>query len=179
MPRLFADITAPYSAIEAWTYDAIVAPAVAELLARNLNEVRDRIPRDGRVLDVGCGGGQALALLAVERPDVHLHGVDLSSGQVGRARVRLGDRARIVTGSALALPYRDACFDFVFSDASIKHWPDPAAGLRECVRVLRPGAQLVVTEADRGCRLEDAAAFVRRWRAQRASGTRRAARPRT
>lgn len=164
MPGLFADITAPYTAIEAWTYDAFIAPAVTELVARNLGEILDRLPRDGRVLDVGCGGGQALALLAANRPDLRLHGVDLSPGQVGQARARLGDRARIVAGSALALPYRDACFDFVFSDASIKHWPDPAAGLVECVRVLRPGAHLVVTEADRGCRLEDAAAFVRRWR---------------
>jgi SAM-dependent methyltransferase len=167
MPGLFADITAPYTAIEAWTYDAFIAPAVAELLARNLGEMLDRIPRGGRVLDVGCGGGQALALLAAERPDLRLHGVDLSWGQVGRARARLGDRARIVVASALALPYRDACFDFVFSHASIKHWPDPAAGLSECVRVLRPGAHLVVTEADRGCRLEDAVAFVRRWRLPR------------
>ena len=34
--------------------------------------------------------------------------------------------------------------------------------------MLRPGGRLVVTEADRGCRFEDAAAFVRRWRLPRA-----------
>jgi SAM-dependent methyltransferase len=51
----------------------------------------------------------------------------------------------------------------VTSVASIKHWPDQARGLRECVRVLRAGGRLVVFEADRGCRLGDAQDFVARW----------------
>jgi SAM-dependent methyltransferase len=167
MSVLFADITAPYTAIEAWTYDRFIAPAVAELLERNLGEVLDGLPRRAEVLDVGCGGGHALELLAARRPDLRLHGVDLSPGQVERARTRLGDGATVIEGSALKLPYASNRFDLVFSDASIKHWPDPARGLRECVRVLRPGGRLVVTEADRGCRYEDAAAFVRRWRLPR------------
>jgi SAM-dependent methyltransferase len=50
---------------------------------------------------------------------------------------------------------------------SIKHWPDPARGLRECLRVLRPGAPLIVAEVDRGCHLDDARAFVARWRMPR------------
>jgi SAM-dependent methyltransferase len=168
MLGVFADMTTPYTAIEAWTYDRFIAPAVAELLERNLGELLDEVPRGAQVLDVGCGGGHALELLAARRPDLRLHGVDLSPDQVARARTRLGGRATVVEGSALKLPYASNRFDFVFSDASIKHWPDPARGLRECVRVLRAGGHLVVTEADRGCRLEDAAAFVRRWRVPRA-----------
>jgi ubiquinone/menaquinone biosynthesis C-methylase UbiE len=169
MPRVFADITAPYTGIEAWAYDRFIAPAVAELLERNLGEILDAMTQGAQILDVGCGGGHTLELLAARRPDLRLHGVDLSPDQVARARTRLGDRATIVEGSALKLPYSSDHFDFVVSDASIKHWPDPARGLRECVRVLLPGGRLVISEADRGCRFEDAAAFVRRWRLPRAA----------
>jgi SAM-dependent methyltransferase len=167
VPGVLVDITTPYTAIEAWTYDRFIAPAVAEFFKRNLGEILDRIPKRGQVLDVGCGGGQALALLAARRPDLRLFGVDLPGGLGAGGGARRAPPATIVEGSALKLPYATDCFDLVFSDASIKHWPEPARGLRECIRVLRPGGRLVVTEADRGCRLEDAAAFVRRWRLPR------------
>ncbi len=72
LPGVFADITAPYGDIEAWTYDRFIAPAVAELFARNLRAILNRIPRGAQVLDVGCGGGHALEALAARRPDLHL-----------------------------------------------------------------------------------------------------------
>jgi SAM-dependent methyltransferase len=63
-----------------------------------------------------------------------------------------------------ALPFAGATLDAVVSVASLKHWPDQLKGLRECVRVLRPGGALAVAEADCGCRYDDAKAFVARWR---------------
>jgi ubiquinone/menaquinone biosynthesis C-methylase UbiE len=80
-----------------------------------------------------------------------------------------GIKARFVDGSALDLPFADGTFDAVLSVASIKHWPDPARGLAECARVLRAGGHLLVIEADRGCRLDDARRFVDGWRVPRAA----------
>jgi SAM-dependent methyltransferase len=71
---------------------------------------------------------------------------------------------QLTPGSALDLPVDDAAFDAVVSVGSIKHWPEPARGLAECTRALRPGGTLVVVEVDRGCLLDDARAFVARWR---------------
>ena len=158
-------ITAPYSALESWAYDRWIAPAVSdqwEVLAADLTA----IPEGARVLDVGCGGGQNLMLVAEHRPDLRLTGLDLSAHQVRRARKRAaahGSRARFVEGSALDLPLADEMFDMVVSIASIKHWPDRRRGVAECVRVLAPGGRLLIVEADRSCHLDDVRRFVGRW----------------
>lgn len=161
------DMTAPYSAAEAFWYDKLIAPAVEDLAAPLEGRLLDRMPSGARLLEVGSGGGQLAMRIAARRPDVTIVGLDLSPQQVARATRRarsVASRAQFVVGSALELPFADGSFDAVLSVASIKHWPDPPKGLRECVRVLRPGGSLGVVEADRGCRYEDARAFVGRWR---------------
>jgi len=164
------NITAPYSAVEAWGYDRYVAGAVN----RYVRELQDRwlaaVPSGGSVLDVGCGGGQNARTIATERPDLRVTGLDLSPRQVARARRRtaaLGGRVQVVEGSALELPFGSATFDYLISIGSIKHWPDRGRGLGECVRVVRPGGTVVIAEADRGCQLDDARGFVARWRVPR------------
>lgn len=163
------DISAPYSAAESWLYDRIIAPAVLAMGEHIASELASGVRDDARLLDVGCGGGQLVVDLLRRRPSARAVGLDLSAEQIGRAvrRAReagLGGRVRFVRGSALELPFEDEAFDVVISVASIKHWPDRALGLSECIRVLEPGGSLLVLEADRGCRLEDATAFVRKWR---------------
>jgi len=165
-----SNITAPYSVVEAWGYDRVVAGAVHQYVREMQDDWLSDLPEGAAVLDVGCGGGQNACGLARARPDVRVTGLDLSPHQVARARRRaaaLGDRVEFVEGSALDLPFADGRFDGVVSFGSIKHWPDPARGAAECARVLRPGGRLLVAEADRGCRLDDARAFVDRWRLPR------------
>jgi ubiquinone/menaquinone biosynthesis C-methylase UbiE len=161
--------TLPYRASEAWIYDTVIAPAVADL-RRGIEDsfVRELAP-GARVLEVGSGGGQLAIDLATRRRDITFTGVDLSGAQVARATRRaqkadVADRVQFMQGNALELPVDDAAFDAVVSVGSIKHWPDPARGLAEGVRALRPGGRLVVVEVDRGCFLDDARAFVARWR---------------
>jgi ubiquinone/menaquinone biosynthesis C-methylase UbiE len=161
--------TLPYRASEAWIYDTVIAPAVAELRRGVEDSFVHQLPPGARVLEVGSGGGQLAVDLATRRRDVTLTGIDLSEAQVARATRRaekagVADRVQLTPGSALDLPVDDAAFDAVVSVGSIKHWPDPARGLAECSRALRPGGTLVVVEVDRGCLLDDARAFVARWR---------------
>ncbi|MBI2061158.1 MAG: methyltransferase domain-containing protein [Nitrospirae bacterium] len=161
------DITAPYSAVEAWGYDHLVAPAVLDLMREMIRLFEDRIPGSGHVLEVGCGGGQMASDVLKRFPSLRVTGLDLAFSQVRRARERtkrLNPRFRGLRASALELPFPRRTFDGVFSSASIKHWPDPLKGLKECVRVLKPGGYLLVMEADRGCRLDDARRFVNAWR---------------
>ena len=45
----------------------------------------------------------------------------------------------------MALSYADASFDLIVSNDVLEHIPDPAAALRECFRVLRPGGAMLAT----------------------------------
>jgi ubiquinone/menaquinone biosynthesis C-methylase UbiE len=163
---LLHDFTARYSSSEAWFYDHVIAPAVTDLGETVVDAHLGLLPHGAEVLEVGCGGGQFAQAQLDKREDLRWTGLDVSADQIARAVRRNATHAgaSFVVGDALDLPFPDARFDAVTSIASVKHWPDPAEGLSECVRVLRPGGQLMVVEADRGCRLEDARSFVARWR---------------
>ena len=163
------DVSKPYTIVEAWGYDKVIAPAVFDFACHTLltTAVQARAKLAGEILEVGCGGGQLLSWLGDECPRARLTGVDLSAEQVARAKRRVsrhGGRVQIVQGSALELPFEAASFDLVLSVASIKHWPDMTRGMREILRVLRPGGAFYVVEVDRGCKLHDAARFVGAWR---------------
>ena len=159
-----------YSAVDAWFYDSIVAPALAAMKPDLAAEVLEALPANGQVLDVGSGGGQLCIALAERGPGLHVTGLDISADQLRRARRRaapLGERVRFVENTAMELPFPDESFDATISYGSIKHWPDAARGVGEMLRVLRPGGLFVVVELDRDCSLADARRYIARWRLPR------------
>jgi ubiquinone/menaquinone biosynthesis C-methylase UbiE len=101
-----------------------------------------------RVLDVGCGTGYLLRVLAGHYPEAHkLAGIDAAPNMIDTAR-RLTDDDRLTFARSVAehLPYPDASIDLVVSSTSFDHWSDQLAGLAECARVLRPGGHLVLVD---------------------------------
>ena len=93
-----------------------------------------------RWLDVGCGNG-AFTELLVERAAVrHVQGIDPSDAQLAFARTRLARApAAFDVGGAMALPYPDASFDAAVMALVIFFVPEPARGVEEMARVVRPG----------------------------------------
>jgi SAM-dependent methyltransferase len=91
-------------------------------------------PEDS-ILDVGCGTGWFMRRLAKQNTG-NITGLDADPAMLGYARTR-GGHERYVEGSALSLPFADACFDRVVSVTAlcfVKDWP---RALGEIVRVAR------------------------------------------
>ncbi|MGH3442358.1 MAG: class I SAM-dependent methyltransferase [Nitriliruptorales bacterium] len=104
-----------------------------------------------RVLEVGCGPGH-LALRLAHDHNLDVTGVDLDPPMIELAREQsetmswTGDAPRPTfrVGDAAALPFPYGSFDVVVSTLSMHHWADPAAGLSEVGRVLRPGGHALI-----------------------------------
>ena len=102
---------------------------------------RMRLAADENILEVGCGAGWLVALLAEQVPEGRVVGLDVSDEMVRRARQRNDEieNAMFVTGEAGEIPWDGQFFSQVLSVESAYYWPDPARGVREMFRVLRDG----------------------------------------
>lgn len=98
-----------------------------------------------RLLEVGCGSGHVLQSF----PGGRKVGVDLSATMLARTRGRLG-LVPLVRASGDGLPFRTGSFDVVVCTEVLEHVPDPAAVLRELVRVASPHGRVVVSIPNEG-----------------------------
>ena len=113
--------------------------AVRFVAIRRVRFLARRVPRGGRVLDIGCGRGTLLSELADRGFEVH-------GTEVSRAAVEGADsRAEIRIASNLAAAeYPEDHFDLVILWHVLEHLPDPRETVREIHRVLRPGGEVVI-----------------------------------
>jgi ubiquinone/menaquinone biosynthesis C-methylase UbiE len=111
-----------------------------------------RLDHGQRLLDVGCGRGEAALALADDLgDDGEIVGVDLSAemlrvagAQAHAARCRV----RFTIGDACALDEPDDCFDVVRSERTLQWLADPTAAVAEMARVVRPGGLISLIDTD-------------------------------
>jgi SAM-dependent methyltransferase len=105
-----------------------------------------RPPAGGRVLDIGCGPGNATAGLGrAVGPSGLAIGVDVSRPMLTRAaRTETAENVGFIRADARELPFPDGTFDLVTSIAVLQLIPEPQKVLAEMARVLAPGAWLAV-----------------------------------
>ncbi len=110
------------------------------------------VAREGmKVLDVATGTGDMAIMLTKQLTGSHVTGVDISTGmlEIGRqkiARLQLEQRIVLQTGDSEALEFPDACFDAITVAFGVRNFEHLERGLREMLRVLKPGGRLVVLE---------------------------------
>lgn len=106
--------------------------------------VRAAGPLEGAVaVDACCGTGDLT--LALEAAGARTLGVDFTPEMLARAAGKSA-RRQFMQGDALRLPLPDAVADVATVAFGIRNVADRAAGLRELVRVVRPGGRVVVLE---------------------------------
>jgi len=99
------------------------------------------------VLDVATGPGEpALTVAALAGPNGEIHGVDAIQGMVTAARAEAErlklKNAKFDVAFADDLPFAANTFDAVISRFGVMFFPSPVDGVREALRVLKPGRKL-------------------------------------
>jgi 2-polyprenyl-6-hydroxyphenyl methylase/3-demethylubiquinone-9 3-methyltransferase len=135
-----------------WDPQGEMAPlhAINPLRVKYLEQCADGL--DGRrVLDVGCGGGLLSEALAARGATVT--GIDLAEDVLAAARRHLGEsklkvQYRAVAAETLAAE-APASFDLVSCLEMLEHVPDPAAVVKACGQLVRPGGTVVFSTINR------------------------------
>lgn len=109
-----------------------------------------RYRKNIRVLDIGCGSGFPMLELAGRLGQgSEVYGLDPSDDAIemlgSKIELRRAGNAFAIKGAGESMPFGDAYFDLVISNNGLNNVEDIAAVLKECSRVCKPGAQVVLT----------------------------------
>lgn len=113
----------------------------AEIVA-DLLDVRRGTPQ---VLDVGCGEGLQLSVIAALNPSAYLVGLDLSLGRLLSAKSRVPAMSAVCSDIEESLAVEAGAFDRIMCSEVLEHLPDPARLLARIRAAAKPGSLLVVT----------------------------------
>lgn len=96
-----------------------------------------------KVLDIGCGGGDALKKMSAKITGGHLVGADYSEVSVELSKkVNISDvsdgKMEIIQADVANLPFDDNSFNIIYTIESFYFWKNPVECLKEVRRVLSP-----------------------------------------
>lgn len=133
----------------------LIGHLIASIMVHETQDVNERtiaaleVQPDDSILDIGCGSGLSLSLLAARAPQCRIGGIDPSRVMVARAvrrnRAHVSPgRFDILTAEVEALPFPADSFSKVMSVHTLYFWPDLAPAFTEIARVTKRGGRLVL-----------------------------------
>ncbi|MEI6633356.1 MAG: class I SAM-dependent methyltransferase [Chlamydiota bacterium] len=136
------------------------SPAVSwsdhRMIEMEIREITRYLEDGDTVLDIGCANGFSTVKYALEK-DIEICGIDYISEMIRQAGLRLKPLAAkrkgkitFRTGNVLCLKVRDNGYDKVITTRvliNLGNWKNQQKGLLECMRVLKPGGILLLSEA--------------------------------
>jgi ubiquinone/menaquinone biosynthesis C-methylase UbiE len=140
---------ASYNKLSQW-YDILAGHYEKKYRDAGLQELG--VKESEAVLEIGFGTGHCILTLARSVGNSGMIcGIDLSDGMVSISRVKvrragLSDRAMLMLGDGIRLPFKSSRFDAVFTSFTLELFDTPEIPivLQECLRVLRSGGRLGV-----------------------------------
>lgn len=121
-------------------YDEDITAVDKKRIERFFRDIR--FIAGNRILDIGCGVGQALRYCA-ER-GLECVGFDISERAIRLAGRSLEEKIPTLVANGEHLPFAPSSFDLVSSLGTIEHFSSPARGLREIAAVTRKGGQVLL-----------------------------------
>ena len=98
-----------------------------------------------RILDAGCGTGEALPWLLDEvKPSGSVVGIDLATAHVDAARLYASANIEVLQGDLLTAPLEPASVDFIWCVNTINHFRDPVHGVIKLSTFLRPRGRVAL-----------------------------------
>ena len=106
-----------------------------------------------RVLELGCGGGDLLAMIAEKITTGQAIGLDWSPLAIRYCRSRLGHfviqgKLDLICQDAVQLPLSADSIDCICTVNTVYFWDEPEAVFAECARVLKRGGRIILCNAD-------------------------------
>ena len=99
-----------------------------------------KIPDNGKVADIGCGGGYNIKRMLEMSSKAKFIGLDISDESVKKAekvnKAEIGRRVKIIKGSAEKLPFKENSIDLITAFETVFFWKKPEKGFKEVYRTL-------------------------------------------
>lgn len=135
--------------MDEYTVSVMILDMILNKKSRDIKRTRKifsilKLPTEGKVLDVSCGGGRLLKTIENSFSNLELSGVDITPGYLA-LNPELS-KINFQTAEATSLPFADNYFNVTICAMSMHHYKDIASALTEIARVTKPGGQIYLID---------------------------------